>query len=231
MRMRRNVLVVLALIAAAFVVLGGPAAAKHFIDGGSIKPGTVGSKQIANGAITSRKLSKSLRKAIGKTGPRGATGATGATGGTGPRGPAGGYQFIDQNGTVIGASVGYYAGVYPEVLINGVALLYDNDASTPNAIALNTTLYYMQAACAGTAYASTGGTLPFDAAIVLQTPASPGSPMYRMLPGTPQSFTAASTNTSTGCAPSSTRVTNAFAVQAAGSVPGAAKPLRLQAIG
>ncbi|HXE45312.1 MAG TPA: hypothetical protein VN635_08940 [Conexibacter sp.] len=228
---RRNlrwILAALVTLGVAFVGLGGPAAAKHFIDGRSIKPGTVGNRQLAGGAVSSSKLSRSLRRAIGKAGPRG---ATGATGGTGPRGPAGGYRFIDQNGTVIGDAVGYYSGVYPEVLINGVALLYDNDASTPNALSLNTTLYYMQAACAGTAYASTSGILPFDAAIVLQTPASPGSPMFGMIPGTPQSFTAASARTSTGCAPSSTRITNAFAVQAAGTVPSAAKPLRLQAIG
>jgi hypothetical protein len=229
----RWALTALVAIGVAFVALGGPAAAKHFIDGGDIAPGTVGGRQIANGAISTRKLSRGAKRSLrGRTGPRGANGATGATGPTGPRGPAGAYRLIDQNGTVIGDFVGYYAGVFPEVLNSaGAIVAYDNDPTTANALPLSpATLYYQQLNCAGTAYGVTGG-LPFDIGIILQSPAAPGSQVYKLIPGTPQSFTATSERTRTGCAASSTRVAGAFEAQPAGTVAAAVKPLRLQPVG
>jgi hypothetical protein len=61
---RRNLrwmVAALVTIGVAFVALGGPAAAKHFIDGGDIAPGTVGGRQIANGAVSIRKRSPAER--------------------------------------------------------------------------------------------------------------------------------------------------------------------------
>lgn len=227
--------ITLVAVCVAFVALGGPVVAKNFIDGGDIAPGTVGGRQIANGAISIRKLSRRARNALaGRTGPRGAAGARGATGPQGPaganggRGPAGGLNAVDQNGTVLGTFVDFYASVFPMVLTpSGAIVAYDTDITTQNAIGLGpTTLYYQQALCAGQAYGQWGG-LPFDLAIILQAPATPGSAMYKLTPGTPQTFTAASERTRTGCAASTTRITNAFPAQAAGTVQGATKPLRI----
>lgn len=229
----RWALITLITVSVAFVALGGPVVAKNFIDGGDIAPGTVGGRQIANGAISARKLSRRARNALaGRAGPRGAAGARGATGPQGPaganggRGPAGAYRFVDRNGTLVGDSVGYYVGVYPQVrTADGVIITFDNDPGNSNATPLAATLYYQQAACAGPAYGGPG--LPFESAIILASPASPGSQIYRLVNGTPQSFTAASARTSAGCAASTTRLTNAFEAQAAGTVPAVVKPLRL----
>jgi hypothetical protein len=89
----------------ALVVLligGGAATAARFIDGKRIKPGSVATKQLKNGAVTSAKLRKG---AVGsgqlkngsvtsaKLAPSavvsGPTGPTGSAGPTGPAGPAG----------------------------------------------------------------------------------------------------------------------------------------------
>lgn len=218
----------------AFVALGGPAAAKHFIDGGDIAPGTVGGRQIANGAISLRKLSRRAKGALagraGPTGSRGAAGATGpqgSAGAAGARGPAGAYRFVDRNGTVVGDSFGYYSGVLPEVMLSsGVVIVFDNDATTSNAVPLSPgVLYYQQAACAGTAYVSTGG-LPIELGTILASPAAPGSQIYKPILGTPQSFTATSVRTASGCAASTARVTNAYEAGLAGTVPAVVKPLR-----
>jgi hypothetical protein len=236
---RRNLrwtITALVAICVAFVALGGPATAKKFIDGGDIKPGTVGGRQIANGAISVRKLSRRARRALaGRTGPAGATGpqgVAGAPGATGARGPAGAFRLIDQNGTVVGDFVGLVSGAYPQVLTDaGVILTYDNDPATGNALTLATPiLYYQQAGCAGPAY-GTNAPYSFDLGIVLQNPPSPGSQIYKLVPGTPQSFTAASERTRTGCAASTTRVAGVFEAQPAGTVPAVVKPLRLQRVG
>ena len=232
-RKTRWVLAALVALGVAFVAAGGPATAKRFIDGGDIAPGTVGGRQIANGAISVRKLSRRARRALaGRAGARGATGATGGQGPAGPRGPAGAFRFVDRNGTVVGDSWGFYSGVYPMVMTSaGVAIVFDNDATNSNAAnILPAALYYQQAACAGTPYLYTGGVYPLDIGMILATPAVPGSDVYKGI-GAPQAFTAASVRTASGCAASTTRLTNAYEAQLATTVPAVIKPLRQVPVG
>lgn len=100
----------LVAIAVAFVAVGGPATAARWIDGGDIKPGSVGGRQIANGAISARKLSRSAKRSLaGKPGPQGPAGAAGAAG---ARGPAGAFNLVDNDGKVIGVFAGFYNSNY-----------------------------------------------------------------------------------------------------------------------
>jgi hypothetical protein len=221
--------VVMALVAlgVAFVAVGGPATAKNFINGGDIAPGTVGGRQIANGAISVRKLSRRARRALkGSTGPKGATGATGGQGPTGPRGPAGAYNFVDRNGTVVGQAFGYYSGLYPEVMLPaGVVVLWDSDATNGNAFNIVPgTLYYQQAACAGTPYMTNLAVIPIEIGVILENPPTPGSTVYKGV-GSPQSFTSVSIRNASGCSAAATRITNAYEAQAATTVPAVVKPL------
>ena len=231
--LRRNVrwvLGALVAISVAFVAVGGPAVAKNFIDGGDIAPGTVGGRQIANGAISVRKLSRRARGALaGRAGPRGAAGAAGPAGPAGPagatgaRGPGGGFNFADATGAVIGRAFGYYSGVYPQVVnAAGAVIVFDNDPSTANAFAISGALYYQQAACAGTAFVPQG--LPPEIAVTLAV--TPGSQVYKAnLGSTQQTFTSASIRTSGGCAASAARLVGAYEAQAAGTIPAIVKPL------
>jgi hypothetical protein len=57
---------VVALIAL-FVALGGPAQAKRLIDGGSIRKGTITSKQIKNGSVAQADLSKAAVRSLTAT--------------------------------------------------------------------------------------------------------------------------------------------------------------------
>jgi hypothetical protein len=229
----RWVLAALVTIGAVFLAAGGPATAKHFIDGASIKPGTVGSTQLASGAVSSSKLSKSLRKSLkGKTGPKGATGATGATGGTGAtgsRGPAGAFDVVDAQSRVLGQLVGWFSSSYPMIFTSdGAILIYDNNIATNYlAVVGGTQLYYKQPACAGTAYSFFNGSYPLQIAIVLESPPVPGSKVYVELPGTPESFTYQSYKTSSGCTTTSSSTSNMLAVKEAGTVPNLQKPLSL----
>ena len=59
---------VVALIAL-FVALGGPAQAKRVIDGGSIRKGTITSKQIKNGSVAQADLSKTTVRSLTATPP------------------------------------------------------------------------------------------------------------------------------------------------------------------
>lgn len=232
---RRNmrwVLAAVAGVAVAFVALGGPVAAKNFIDGGDIAPGTVGGRQIANGAVSIRKLSRRARRSLGgRAGPRGAAGAAGpagpagAAGAAGARGPAGAYNFVDRTGAVIGRSFGYYSGVLPEVVNSaGAVIVFDNDPSTANAFPVLGALYYAQAACAGTPYVPPG--LPPEFGVILASPASPGSQVYKAdLRSVAQSFTAASSRGSGGCVASTARLVGALEAIPAGTVPAIVKPL------
>jgi hypothetical protein len=207
---------------------GGAAVAGGLIHGKDLAKGTITSRELGAKSVTSAKLSKSLKQQLGKPGSAGPAGPAGAAG---ARGPAGRFDFVDQNGTVIGESVGFYAGVYPMVRMgDGTIVTYDNDASTSNALPLAGTIYYQQAGCAGTGY-SNGGGAPFQSAIITASPAIAGSQMYKLVPGNPQNFTAASVKNSSGCSPSSTAITKAFAVAEAGKVPAAAKPLLMKPVG
>ncbi|HZV75017.1 MAG TPA: hypothetical protein VFF79_14975 [Conexibacter sp.] len=234
---RRNVrwaLTALVAIGVAFVALGGPAAAKHFINGGDIKPGTVGSTQLARGAVTASKLSRGAKRALaGRTGPRGATGPTGpagANGAAGARGPAGAFNVVDAQGRVLGQSVGFFSGTLPEAYTaDGAILIYDNTLTVNYpAIVGGTTLVYKQAGCAGPGYAPDNTSLPFQVAIVLDGPPVPGSNVYVMTNGSgAESFTYQSVKTSAGCTNSSGGISSAFPVRAAGTVPAVQKPLSI----
>jgi hypothetical protein len=205
---------------------GGAAVAGGLIHGKDLAKGTITSRELGAKSVTSAKLSKSVKKQLGKPGPAGPAGAAGA------RGPAGGFDFVDQNGTVIGESVGFYSGVYPMVRMgDGTIVLYDNDPATSNAVALVTSIYYQQAGCAGTGYANSGGGVPFQSAIITASPAIAGSQIYKQVAGTPQNFTAASVKNSSGCSASTTAITKAYAVTEAGKVPAAAKPLIMKPTG
>ncbi|GAA4729123.1 hypothetical protein GCM10023350_10440 [Nocardioides endophyticus] len=204
---------------------GGAAVAGGLIHGKDLAKGTITSRELGAKSVTSAKLSKSVKKQLGKPGPAGPAGPAGA------RGPAGGFDFVDQNGTVIGESVGFYSGVYPMVRMgDGTIVLYDNDPATSSAVALVTSIYYPQAGCTGTGYANAGGQA-FQTAIITANPAIAGSQIYKQVPGTPQNFTAASVKNSSGCSASTTAVTKAYAVTEAGKVPAAAKPLILKPVG
>jgi hypothetical protein len=204
---------------------GGAAVAGGLIHGKDLAKGTITSRELGSKSVTSAKLSKSVNKQLSKAGKAGPAGAAGA------RGPAGRFDFVDQNGTVIGESLGFYAGVYPMVRMNdGTIVSYDNDPTTSGALPLASSIYYQQAGCAGTGYSSAGGQ-PFQTAIITASPAIAGSQIYKLVPGTPQNFTAASVKNSSGCSPSTTSVTKAFAVTEGGKVPAAAKPLILSPVG
>lgn len=212
---------ILAALAAAFFVAGGPATAKHFINGGDIKPGTVTARALSRGA------KRALRGKTGAQGARGATGATGPAGAAGARGPAGAYKFVDRTGAVVGDAFGYYSGVYPEVRIaSGAVVIFDNDPTTANAFSLiSSTLYYQQAACAGPAFIPPG--LPPEIATIVDSPAAPGSQIYVAdLSTTPQSFTTVSIRNSSGCSAVAARIAGAFQAKTAGTVPAVVKPLR-----
>src|SRR5262249_33247630 len=82
----------------------------------SLRGPLITGKQIRDGSIQVKDLSKAARSALkGKSGPRGATGATGLTGATGAQGPKG-----DPGTSIFGASipsgttvVGVWAGCSP----------------------------------------------------------------------------------------------------------------------
>jgi hypothetical protein len=207
---------------------GGAAVAGGLIHGKDLAKGTITSRELGAKSVTSAKLSKSVKKQLGKSG---AVGPAGPAGAAGERGPAGRFNFVDQNGTVIGESLGFFGGTYPMVRMgDGTILLYENDPANSNAIALITSIYYQQAGCAGTGYANYSGQ-PFQSAIITANPAIAGSQVYKQVPGTPQNFTAASVKNSGGCSASTTAVTKAYAVTEAGKVPAAAKPLVMQPAG
>jgi hypothetical protein len=179
--------------------------------------------------VTGAKLSKSVKKKL--VGKPGSAGPAGPAGATGARGPAGRFEFVDQNGTVVGESAGLYSGAYPMVrMADGTIVIYDNDPSNANAYVVISSIYYQQAGCAGTGYVTYTGQ-PFQSAVITANPAIPGSQMYKQVPGTPQNFTAASVKTNTGCAASTTAVTRAYAVTEAGKVPAVAKPLIMRPAG
>jgi hypothetical protein len=217
-RKRRWALVVLAIGALAFVAVGGPAAAKHFIDGKTIKPGTVGNKQLARGAVSSSKMSKSLLRSLkGKTGPTGPAGA---------RGPANAFNLVDATGRVIGPFVGFYAGQFPQALVNGVIYTWDNSATNANVFG-GLTLYYKVAGCGGQGYEP--ALLPPQAAWTLEATAAPGTNAYTVIPGsTFESFSYLSRRTSAGCTDTAaTGITGVLPAQVAGTVPSVQKPLEV----
>jgi hypothetical protein len=232
----RWMLVALAVVAAAFVAVGGPATAARWIDGGDIKPGSIEGRQIADGAISASKLSRRAKRALrGSTGARGARGASGPAGpaGTagqnGARGPAGAFNVVDTQNRVLGQFVSWYSPGYPQIYTAaGAILTYDSNVSTNYLYnAGGSTLYYKQPACAGTAYSAYNSSYPLQAAIVLESPPGPGSRIYVTLAGTPENFTYQSYRNSSGCTTSSSSTSNQLPVKEAGVVPSVQKPLQL----
>jgi hypothetical protein len=197
-----------------FAAVGGPAAAKHFIDGADIKPGTIEGTQLADGAIGSSKLSRRLRRSFagrsGRSGRAGAAGRNGANGGTGPAGPqgpagargaAGGLNVLDATGKPLGLLTGWFNSTYYEIYTaEGALLIYDPSSATDTPIPLAPpVLYYRSTDCSGTPYGSYG-PYPLESAIMLGSPARPGTPIYVLQAGVPQSFTFESVKSaSPGC--------------------------------
>ncbi len=226
---------VLAVSAAAFVLLGGPAAAEKLITGKDLAPQTIGSRELADGSVSAKKLSKKVRNALQGVSAKGSAGASGPAGAQGPAGPAGAtgaagqFNFVDATGKVVGPAAGFYSGVYPMVLLpSGLIILYDNDPTTTAAVSLLTTLYYQDATCAGTPYAS-GLGLPIQTAIIPESTPTPGSTIYQMF-GPVVKFKATSQKSNGACAPSTTNISG-FQVKVNGSVPAVTKPLSMVAAG
>jgi hypothetical protein len=227
-RKSRWALVALAAVVLAFVAAGGPAAAKHFIDGSTIKPGTIGNKQLGRGSVSSTKLSRSLLRALkGRTGATGKTGAAGAAGATGPRGPAGAFNLVDAQGRVVGPFVGYYAGVFPQAYVNGVVFTWDNSTSLSPVVGGGSIFYYKATGCVGTPYTVSG--LPLEFPYMLESPPVPGSTVYVETFGSgPESFNYQSRRTSTGCTDTApTAVAGMLSLTTAGTVPAVTKPLHV----
>ena len=236
---RRTVLVVIAAAAAIFVAAGGPATAGKLVTKNQIAPGAVTGKAIANGAITDAKLSAGLRKAIKKTGAsgaagapgaNGANGANGAPGAAGARGPAGAFNLVDATGKVIGQYAGMYSSGFPMAYTaEGAILTYDNNSPTNYpSFASSGPLYYKANGCTGQPYAYVSSSYLFQHSIVLESPPSPGSKIYVGIPGTPESFTAESARSSSGCSDTNSGASQVYTVKEAGTVPTVTKPVLIQ---
>ncbi len=226
-----------AAIGAVFVAVGGPATAARLIDGSDIKPGTIESRQLADGAVTPSKLSRRVRRALaGRAGPAGRNGANGAPGPQGPQGPQGAagapgadgaMDLLDSAGRRIGTFVGFWSSNYYAAMnAEGAMLVYDPYPSGSNyPSAYNSgSLYYKLPGCAGTAYTNVGSyglALP----TIIDSPPTPGSVLYQPLPGTPESFTSQSYRSTSGCTTSSSGQSAMLPVRAAGTVPSVTRPL------
>ena len=234
----RTTLAVIAVAVAIFVVAGGPATAGKLVTKNQIAPSAITNKAIANGAVTDAKLSKSLRKALEKTGASGAAGApgaagrTGAPGAAGARGPAGAFNVVDATGKVLGpvARDLELVATWPVYTAEGAILMYDNSSPSQlsHAHELRRSLYYKANGCVGQAYGIASTSYPFQTAIVLEGPPNPGSKIYVAIPGTPESFTAESTKTSSGCSDSNSGASQVYTVKEAGTVPTMTKPVLVQ---
>jgi hypothetical protein len=240
---KRLVITALIVSATAFLAIGGPVVADKLITGRDLAPGTIGSRELANGAVSGRKLSRALRRSLqgrdGAAGRNGANGANGAQGPQGPQGPqgaqgpAGAFNVVDASGRVLGLFAGFYSSGYPQVYTAaGAILTWDTSIGTNYPTNIPTTqLYYKLPGCAGTAYANYGSSYPFQSGIVLESPPVPGSAVYVMLPGTPESFRYESYKTSSGCTTTSSTTSNQLPVRSAGTVPAVQKPLSLAPAG
>lgn len=244
-RKTRLALAVAVAGAVAFGLSGGFATAAKLIRGKDLAAGTVGARELANGGVTAKKLSKSAKKALrgragrrgaggaagpqGPQGPQGAQGAQGPQGAAGARGPAGALDVIDVQGRVIGTFAGWFASnLYSVLTADGALLIYEpSTATTFPVVIAGTTLYYKSPGCEGPAYAPFGSYAP-EVPVILQSPAVAGSAMYTLVPGTPESFTYQSLKSgSTTCTTSSGSASSVLPVRAAGTVPAAQKPFSL----
>lgn len=95
------------------LALTGTAAAAGLIDGAKIKPGTITSRQIRDGALSAADISaaaaRTLRGRPGPAGPAGPSGASGQPGSQGPAGPPGtpgsarAYGLVTAAGSLVAA--------------------------------------------------------------------------------------------------------------------------------
>ena len=235
----RIALALVVVAGAIFVVAGGPATAGKLVTKNQVAPSAITTKAIANGAVTADKLSKSLRRSLkgangangaaGANGANGAAGADGAKGEAGARGAAGAFNVVDANGKVIGTFAGFFNGNYMSAYTaDGALLIYDpNSPQAYPSVVPSGPIFYKQAACAGQAYGTISG-YPIQTAIILEGPPTPGSKIYVMTPAaSAESFTYQSLRTSSGCATSSSSVSNAYPAHQAGTLPSIVKPLTI----
>lgn len=180
--------------------------------------------------VKNSKKCKKTEKTI-KWNNKGPAGATGPAGPAGAVGAAGAYNAVDQTGKTVGTLVGLYAGVYPMVrLDSGAVLIWDNDPNNDKPLSIaSPVIYYQQPGCAGDGYSMFSPGLLFDLGIVIGSPASPGNPVYKLQPGTPQTFTAQSMLTPAGCAATASAISGAYVAKEAGTVPSVKQPLYLAA--
>lgn len=227
----RWALTALVAIGVAFVALGGPATAKHFVDGGNIKPGTVGGTQLANGSVSTSKLSRRLRRTlVGRTGAAGKNGANGGQGPTGARGPAGALNVVDATGKVLGIYTGFYSGNFYSIFTaQGALLQYEPSTATDTPILFGgAALFYRSTDCSGTPYGPFSGSYPLEMAIFPGGTPRPGNPIYVLVAGTPQSFTYESVQAgSLTCTTTRGSSGPALVARPAGTVPQVVKPFSI----
>lgn len=222
---------------ALFVALGGPAyAAKAVkqISGKSIKARSITSKQLADGSVTLAKVAASaqtsLKAAKGATGPKGALGPIGPEGDKGARGRSGGYDVYDAKDRRIGT----YAGMVSSFLLvandEGAVFVYDHDPSTGSPLGvIAPTLHFKTPGCDGTGY-ETLSVYPANWATILSSTPGSGDTAYIPKPDVPpESFTAQSDLTPSGCVDATTAMTDVVPMIEAGTVPAVKKPLSLRA--
>lgn len=174
-----------------------------------------------------KKLTWNTTGPQGAAGPQGTQGPQGAQGVPGLIGLPGAYDAFDQTTKKIGPLIGFFAGQFPMIRMEGGAILvWDNVPTNPNALTLTgPALFYREAGCAGDAYGIHSPGLAFDVGILMGSPAAPGSPVFHLKPGTPQAFTSVSVRTPAGCAASASAVSNAYVAVQEGVVPAVAQPM------
>jgi hypothetical protein len=153
-----------------------------------------------------------------------------AQGPHGPAGAAGAYRFIDQAGRDVGPAVGFFSGIYPQILLpNGLLLVFDNDASSNGAYIPGAAgLYYGQPGCAGPPYTFAVFNLPIQIALFADSPAVAGSTIYQQVAGTRTRINAQSTRLNGSCRAFGPSVIDGYQVRDSGStVPTVQKPLTL----
>lgn len=211
---------------ALFVALGGPAYAARALNGKDIKPKSITAAQLADGAVTLKKVSGAARTALrGATGPAGAAGTPGGKGPAGGSGPTGGLDVQDAQHRRIGSFAGFYSTTMLVRLGSGALLPYDNAPGSNDPTVTAATIYYKSPGCAGQGYASLSG--PTQLAVIVATPPAPGSAVFVPRAKTPITFTAPSRLTAGGCVNGSSGASVVVPVDPGGSVPTVQKPLTI----